>query len=185
MASNTLRFHRISRSDFNSNTTRTYNRGDLYFIFEASGNEGVIYMCKTAGTKSTAVFEQYSVVSFQNLKMTGASKIVIYNPEDASEKSIDIAAGTNVTIADNGSTDNALKLKISSTNTKNTAGSTDSSSKLYLIGATSQAASPQTYSDNEVYTTSGVLTTKSVQVGGGNATIQYDSINECIKFVFA
>lgn len=69
--------------------------------------------------------------------------------------------------------------------TKNTAGSTDTSSKIYLIGATSQAANPQTYSDNEVYATSGVLTTKSVQVGGTAATIQYNSTDKCIEFVFA
>mgnify|MGYP007069869607 CR=1 FL=1 len=69
--------------------------------------------------------------------------------------------------------------------TKNTTGSTDTSSKIYLVGATSQAANPQTYSDNEVYATSGVLTTKSVQVGGTAATMQYNSTDKCIEFVFA
>lgn len=71
------------------------------------------------------------------------------------------------------------------TDTKNTTGSTDTSSKIYLVGATSQAANPQTYSDNEIYATSGVLTTKKVQVGGTSATIEYDSTNKCINFVFA
>ena len=71
------------------------------------------------------------------------------------------------------------------TDTKNTAGSTDTSSKIYLIGATSQASNPTTYSDNEVYTTSGILSTKSVQVGGSLATMQYNSTDECIEFVFA
>ena len=71
------------------------------------------------------------------------------------------------------------------TNTKNTAGSTDTSSKIYLVGATSQAANPQTYSDNEVFATSGVLTTKSVQVGGGSATIQYNTTTNSIDFIFA
>ena len=70
------------------------------------------------------------------------------------------------------------------TDTKNTAGSTDSSSKLYLVGATSQAANPQTYSDNEIYATDGVLTTKSVQVGGTSATMRYNSTDKCIEFVF-
>lgn len=73
----------------------------------------------------------------------------------------------------------------SNTDTKNTAGSTDTSSKIFLIGATSQAANPQTYSDNEVYATNGVLTTKSVQVGGTAATIQYNSTTKSIDFVFA
>ena len=67
--------------------------------------------------------------------------------------------------------------------TKNTAGSTDTSSKIFLVGATSQAANPQTYSDNEVYATSGVLTTKSVQVGVGTATMQYNSTKHSIEFV--
>lgn len=69
--------------------------------------------------------------------------------------------------------------------TKNTAGSTDTSSKIFLVGATSQAASPQTYSDNEVYTTSGVLTTTSVQVGGGSATLQYNATTESVDFLFS
>lgn len=71
------------------------------------------------------------------------------------------------------------------TDTKNTAGSTDTSSKIFLIGATSQAANPQTYSDNEVFTTSGVLTTKKVQVGGGTATMEYDSTAQCIDFLIS
>lgn len=70
------------------------------------------------------------------------------------------------------------------TDTKNTTGSTDTSSKIFLIGATSQAANPQTYSDNEVYTTSGVLTTKKVQVGGGHCTMEYNSTTETLDFVF-
>jgi len=73
--------------------------------------------------------------------------------------------------------------KLTDTDTKNTAGTTDTSSKIYLVGATSQAANPQTYSDNEVYTTSGVLTTKSVQVGGGSATIQYNSSSGVLEII--
>ena len=70
------------------------------------------------------------------------------------------------------------------TDTKNTAGSTDTSSKIYLVGATTQSANPQTYSDGEVYATSGTLTTKEVAVGGGNATMRYNSTDDSIEFVF-
>lgn len=70
------------------------------------------------------------------------------------------------------------------TDTLNTTGSTDTSNKIYLVGATSQAANPQTYSDDEVYTTDGVLTTKSVQVGGGSASMVYDSTTQSINFIF-
>lgn len=67
----------------------------------------------------------------------------------------------------------------------NTTGATDTSSKIYLVGAPSQTANPVTYSDDEVYVTSGVLTTKSVQIGGGAATLQYNSTTESIDFIFA
>ena len=97
---------------------------------------------------------------------------------------------TSVDTSANLPTSNAVKTFVEgkgyvTTDTKNTAGSTDTSSKIYLVGATSQAANPQTYSDNEVYATSGVLTTKSVQVGGTAATMQYNSTDKCIEFVFA
>lgn len=186
MATNTLRFHRLSRSDFNTNTTRTYNKGDLYFIYESNGTEGVIYMCKTAGLKSAAAFEQYSVVSFQTLTMTGASKTVTYNPEDGTAKSIDIAAGSNVTVTDNGSTTNALKLKINSsyTDTKNTAGATNSASKLFIVGATAQSDNPQTYSNAAVYEQAGTLTATSYNVGGDSGANSYNiwTENGCLCF---
>ena len=97
---------------------------------------------------------------------------------------------TSVDTSANLPTSNAVKTFVEgkgyvTTDTKNTTGSTDTSSKIYLVGATSQAANPQTYSDNEVYATSGVLTTKSVQVGGTAATMQYNSTDKCIEFVFA
>lgn len=167
---NTLRFHRLSRSDFNSNTTRTYNKGDLYFIYENTGTEGVIYMCKTAGKKSAAAFEQYSVTSFQSLTMTGAGKTVTFNPEDGTAKFIDIAAGSNVSITDNSSTANALKLKINSVDTKNTAGATNSADKLFIVGATAQGANPQTYSNAAVYEQAGTLTATSFVKSGGTSS---------------
>lgn len=68
--------------------------------------------------------------------------------------------------------------------TKNTAGATDTSSKIFLIGATAQTANPQTYSDNEVFATSGVLTTKKTQVGGGACTLEYNTTTESLDFVF-
>ena len=104
----------------------------------------------------------------------------------------DACAKAVVTTVDSGAslpTSGAVKTFVENkgyvtTDTKNTAGSTDTSSKIFLIGATSQAANPQTYSDNEVYATSGVLTTRSVQVGGTAATMQYNSTDNSIEFVF-
>jgi len=63
--------------------------------------------------------------------------------------------------------------------------STDTSSKIFLVGATAQVANAQTYSDNEIYATNGVLTTKSVQVGGTSAAIQYNSTDKSIEFIFS
>lgn len=81
-------------------------------------------------------------------------------------------------------TSNGTVYNIKDATARVTAGATDTSSKIFLVGATSQAANPQTYSDNEVYATSGVLTTKSVQVGGGNCTLQYNSITQSVDFIF-
>ena len=68
--------------------------------------------------------------------------------------------------------------------TKNTAGSTDTSSKIFLVGATSQAANPQTYSDNQVYATNGQLDMNKARVAEA-VTVQYNSTNKCLEFVFA
>ena len=87
-------------------------------------------------------------------------------------------------------TSNAVKTFVEgkgyvTTDTKNTAGATDTSSKIFLVGATAQTANPQTYSDDEVYTTSGVLTTKKTQVGGGACTMEYNTTTQSLDFVFA
>lgn len=71
------------------------------------------------------------------------------------------------------------------TDTKNTAGSTNNASKLFLIGATSQAANPQTYSNSAIYATNGVLSTTKTQVGGTAVTMEYNSDDECLDFIFA
>jgi hypothetical protein len=69
--------------------------------------------------------------------------------------------------------------------TKNTAGATDTASKIFLVGAPTQTAEPQTYTDDEVYATSGVLTAKSMQVGGGAATLSFNSETQTIDITFA
>lgn len=95
-------------------------------------------------------------------------------------------SGTSVSLKNKaGTVLSTITTQDTNTDTKNTAGSTDTSNKIFLVGATSQAANPQTYSDNEVYATNGVLTTKSVQIGGGSATMQYNSTNQCIDFIFS
>ena len=70
------------------------------------------------------------------------------------------------------------------TDTKNTAGSTNSTSKMYLIGATSQGANPQTYSNSAVYATNGVLTATKFSVNN-KVSIEYNTTDECLEFVFA
>lgn len=112
----------------------------------------------------------------------GGTYIKLYD-NDTKRSEFKIVGSGSTTVA----SDANGNLIISSTNndTKNTAGSTNSDSKLFLIGATSQATNPQTYSDSEVYTTNGTLTTNKVQVGNGTATMQYDSTNQCIRFVIS
>lgn len=110
----------------------------------------------------------------------GGTYIKLYD-NDTKRSEFKIAGSGATTVA----SDASGNLTINSTDTKNTAGSTNSDSKLFLIGATSQATNPQTYSDSEVYTTNGTLTTNKVQVGNGTATMQYDSTNQCIRFVIS
>jgi hypothetical protein len=115
--------------------------------------------------------------TWRNIKVNGTEKI----GSAISTGAVDFVNGTNTTV----SYATGGKISINSTDTKNTAGSTDTSSKIYLVGATSQAANPQTYSDDEVYATSGSLTTKEVAVGGGSATMRFNSTDNSIEFVFS
>lgn len=90
--------------------------------------------------------------------MTSADKSKL---DAISGLTLDIVAGTNVTVTPD--TTNGT-LTIASTDTKNTAGSTSSTSKLYLVGATTQGANPQTYSRSTAYVgTDGHLYSNSKQ----------------------
>lgn len=81
--------------------------------------------------------------------------------DNISGLTLDIVAGTNVTVTPD--TTNGT-LTIASTDTKNTAGSTNSTSKLYLVGATTQGSNPQTYSRASAYVdTDGHLYSNSIQ----------------------
>ena len=118
-----------------------------------------------------------------NLTLKGAGTTVSTFDPDGAANSLDIVAGTNVTVTPD-ATNKKITISSSYTDTKNTAGSTNTDSKIYLVGATSQAANPQTYSDSEVYTTNGTLTTKEVEVGGGSVNMRYDSTAKALRFVF-
>lgn len=125
-----------------------------------------------------------------NIKINGTDTTVYTHPSGTSASSglykvaVDNLGHVSSTTAVDKADITALGIPAQDNDTKNTAGSTDTSSKIYLIGATSQAANPQTYSDNEVYTTSGALTTKSVSVGGGSCTLQYNTTTQSLDFVF-
>ena len=103
---------------------------------------------------------------------------------DALLENIETVTDNLATVATTGSYNDITDKPTIPSDTKNTAGSTDTSSKIFLIGATSQAANPQTYSDNEVYVTSGTLTTNKVQIGGTAVTVQYNSTDKCVEFIF-
>lgn len=128
--------------------------------------------------------EDYSEIEEAHLDVYTKSEIdTMFSEIDGSNGVTSVKIGSTTYNPSNGVV--SLPAYPTVTDTKNTAGSTDTSSKIFLIGSTSQAANPQTYSDNEVYATSGVLTTKSVQVGGTAATMQYNSTDQSIEFIFA
>ena len=145
-------------------TSRTYVTG---LTFDTYGH----VTGYTTGTETVA-----NTDTWREIKVNGTSILGTATTTGA----LNLKAGTAITIS---ATAGSSDVTITSSDTKNTAGSTNSDSKLFLIGATSQAANPQTYSDSEVYTTNGTLTTNKVQVGNGTATMQYDSTNQCIRFV--
>lgn len=172
--------------------TAAASRGWTYKVTTAGKIDGIavevgdMIICNTDST-AAATSSNYSTIAanwdFIQANIDGA----VTGPTSAVSGRIATFNGTSgKVIQDSGYT---IATSVPSgavfTDTKNTAGSTDTSSKIFLIGATTQAANPQTYSDNEVYTTSGVLTTKSVQVGGTSATMQYNSTLQAIEFVFA
>lgn len=73
--------------------------------------------------------------------------------------------GKRWTRQNSGSWSSWTEMKMTDTDTKNTAGSTDSSKKLFLIGAETQAANPQTYSHDTAYVgTDGKLYSNSKEV---------------------
>ncbi len=151
-----------------NNTTYTLSTsGNNVVLTPSSGSAQSITTpyATSAGSATKATQDE----SGNNIKATYANSFSISDHTITLKNKNGSSLGT-VTVPDN--------------DTKNTAGSTDTSSKIFLIGATSQAANPQTYSDNEVYATSGVLTTKSVQVGGGSCTLQYNSTTKSCDFVF-
>lgn len=161
----------------------------------ATTNEGFTYKVITDGTYASIAAKVGDVFvsngsswivipagdtdtdTWRNIKINGTEKL----GSGISTGTVDFVNGTNTTVSFDSS---GNKISISATDTKNTTGSTDTSSKIYLVGATSQDANPQTYSDDEIYATSGVLTTKSVQVGGNAATIQFNSTDNSIEFIF-
>lgn len=143
--------------------------GDFFTSCKPEGTSDYTWLWFPSGDESF-------VDTWRNVKVNGTEKL----GTGIDTGSVDFIDGTNTSVEFN-STGNTIK--VNSVDTKNTAGSSDISTKIFLVGASTQDADPQTYSDDEVYATNGVLTTKSVQVGGGYATIQYDSINHCIDFI--
>lgn len=175
------------RYSFNTekNATKGTTAAKPVYLVGSLGNDGLFYLDTTWWTQTLPTTEDgklyiYIGDAYDYYRMIFASYHPIYHYVNGMLREY---------IQDSGSVNgHTVEKDVPSdavfTDTKNTAGSTDTSSKIYLIGATSQAANPQTYSDNEVYATSGVLTTKSVQVGGTSATMQYNSTTQAIEFIF-
>ena len=131
-------------------------------------SKNIVGASGTATANATATNGNVYLNHLENSTVTSTHKIA-----GSGATTVVSDASGNITIS---STDN---------DTLNTAGSTDIATKIFLVGASTQTASAQTYSDDEVYVTSGVLTTKEVQVGGTAATMKYDSTSKSVKFVFA
>ena len=134
---------------------------------------GVVYY-KDTDTKVTAVGNHYTPSGGSAATQTPGSAI---GWGGTAVTGIAIDAAGHIT----GVTKGAIPSQ--PTDTKNTAGSTNSASKLFIVGATTQAANPQTYSNTAVYEQAGTFAATQVRVAEA-CTLQYDSTNQCLKFVF-
>ena len=151
----------------------------------AGNKTGIIRLCARDTNHYVQIRADYDTAANVDHTLPGTAGTIL-NTGTTSYSQTYANTGTKIGTITINNTATDIYAPTPTSDTKNTAGSTDTSSKIYLIGATSQADSPQTYSDNEVYVTSGVLTTKSVQVGGtSGGTMQYNSSTESIDFVFA
>lgn len=114
---------------------------------------------QVSGTNRTVKIPDAVATTSANGLMSSADKTKL---DDISGSTLDIVAGTNVTITPDTTNGN---LTIASTDTKTTAGSGDSSSKLFIVGATSQSSSGvTTYSQDTAYVgTDGHLYSNSKQ----------------------
>ena len=193
-----------------TNTTYTFANGDDSFTVTPSGSSAQTvkvnaYKLRLSDTRSDNQLPSWYMTNygrsiieeFKSCSSIGVGSVITgtyctlttFTPwnDSSGGRPVQIALSDSGVIAKRVATADATWgswTALPNTDTKNTAGSTDTSSKIFLIGATSQAANPQTYSDNEVYATNGVLTTKSVQVGGGSCTLQYNSTTKSCDFVF-
>lgn len=141
---------------------------------------GVVYY-KDTDTKVTAVSNHYSPAADTGSQLsasatgaTAAWSIDVVKAVQLQRDSKGHVTGVTVTSG---------KIPSQPSDTKNTAGATDSTSKLFLVGATAQSANPQTYSNSAVYEQAGTFAATQVRVAEA-CTLQYDSTNLCLKFVF-
>lgn len=173
-----------------STSYKSFYQHYVYPVSDVGFNSGFgsgvgIYIHQSTASYSYAGSSRYRLIDVDLLEAINCEVELFSEDLDAEDMQLD----TSTTHGDGVAISSATGLQetgdANTTDTKNTAGSTDTSNKIFLIGATSQDTNPQTYSDNEVYATSGVLTTKSVQVGGTSATMQYNSTDQSIEFVFS
>lgn len=119
---------------------------------------------KLAGINAGAEVNQNS---YSSVAGVNTSWSVVANSVNADIKTAQLLLmqGNNITLSKQTNVAQGIEaIKITSTDTKNTAGSTDSSSKLFIVGAESQAGNPQTYSQDTAYVgTDGHLYSNSKQ----------------------
>ena len=181
----------------------TCSKENLYINYDGANtfnaSRQVVLQAGTVGTHYGNNLYQYTAARGDAVKGYGdahyAAKDHTHSYNSLIDKpTIPTVNNATITIQQNGATKGTFTLNQSgnatisltdnNTDTKNTAGSTNTTSKIYLIGATSQTTNPQTYSNSGIYGTNGVLTTSKTRIGGGNVTLEYNTEDECLDFVF-
>ena len=162
--------------------------GKTYAVQLNSSNQAVVNVPWSNTTYSAGTGLSLSGTTF-SLKTAATSSIggiKLYSDtkQTVAPNKVSSTAGKTYAVQLNSSNQAVVNVPWSDTDTKNTAGATETTSKIYLIGAIDQLANPQTYSNSGIYGTNGVLTTSKTRIGGGNVTLEYNTEDECLDFVF-
>ncbi len=168
-------------------TNSTSALGNGYVYLNSVENNAVTSSHKITGSGATSVTTDtsgnivisstdtnttYSALKNPNSLTVQGNGTTSFSYDGSAAKTLNIKAGSNVTVTPDTSGNITIASSYTNTDTKNTAGATDTSSKIFLVGATAQEANPQTYSQDTAY----VGTDGCLYSGGAKVLTSHQSL---------